>query len=108
MSGTTGFHLITLHSDTASKTSGHFYWHRSERACACVWECLLSARSLKPVPGSRRVFNEVEGTASKNCNTTCTHTHTSTDPDRWREEESEEEGTEAGLRGRAVDMEKGG
>ena len=69
----------------ASKRAGHFYWHCSVcavrvRVCARVCLCELSTHSQKAVPGSRTVFNEGKGMASKSCNPIymcrSTHTHT--------------------------------
>lgn len=75
LSGMISFHLITLHSDTSFKEHWSFLL-----ALQCVRVCLceLSTHSQKAVPGSRTVFNEGKGMASKSCNPIymCRSTHT--------------------------------
>lgn len=70
----------------ASKRTGHSYWQHN--VCVCVWVCVrmcvrvlcvclceLLTHSQKAVPGSRTVFNEDKGMASKSCNPICAEAH---------------------------------
>lgn len=60
------FHLISLHSDTDFKGSWSFF--TGTAVCVFLCACELLTRSQKAVPGSRTVFNEGKGMASKSCN----------------------------------------